>query len=316
MLEREWAPRAAAPRALGHWPLLPVPSSPAPSFPCTLPFPLSLSHTHLPLSPTPNQTKHTPNNPTQTQTNLTWLDLSFNKIFRIEGLETLTRLTDLSLYANQIGVIEGLDPLSNLQVVSLGRNNIAKLEGVMYLRRFSGLHLLNLAGNPICKDEFYRSYVLSHIKHLVYLDYRRVVAADVAAAVEQHQDAMLEILAREELAAQEDAAAAERSAHGAKMKAANLDGVETLARARCSSAAPRRAAAAPFSKLHAFCAGCFWGAQTPQTPPTSLPLSPPPSQPPSKPLKTLKTPPNPPQTLVVPSNQPNQKQNPTSRWTT
>lgn len=58
------------------------------------------------------------------------------------------------------------------QVLSIGKNNIAKLENVVYLRRFEGLHLVNLEGNPLCRDEFYRSYVLSHIKHLVYLDYR------------------------------------------------------------------------------------------------------------------------------------------------
>lgn len=32
------------------------------------------------------------------QVNLEWLDLSFNMITKIEGLETLTKLTDLSLF--------------------------------------------------------------------------------------------------------------------------------------------------------------------------------------------------------------------------
>lgn len=54
------------------------------------------------------------------QTNLTWLDLSFNKITKIEGLETLTKLTDLSLYNNQISEIENLDTLVNLNALSLG----------------------------------------------------------------------------------------------------------------------------------------------------------------------------------------------------
>ncbi len=57
----------------------------------------------------------------------------------------------------------------------------------MYLRQFKQLRLVNLAGNPICKDHDYRSYVLSHVKDLIYLDYRRVNQADVAAAREQHQ---------------------------------------------------------------------------------------------------------------------------------
>jgi Leucine-rich repeat (LRR) protein len=54
------------------------------------------------------------------QTNLTWLDLSFNKIQAIEGLSTLTRLQDLSLFSNAITAIEGLDNLPNLNVFSLG----------------------------------------------------------------------------------------------------------------------------------------------------------------------------------------------------
>lgn len=57
----------------------------------------------------------------------------------------------------------------------------------MYLRQFKNLRLVNLAGNPICKEHDYRSYVLSHIKDLTYLDYRRVAAADVQQAMEQHQ---------------------------------------------------------------------------------------------------------------------------------
>jgi Leucine Rich repeats (2 copies) len=54
------------------------------------------------------------------QTNLTWLDLSFNKIRKIEGLDTLTSLTDLSLLDNEISELEGLDALSKLQCLSLG----------------------------------------------------------------------------------------------------------------------------------------------------------------------------------------------------
>lgn len=50
------------------------------------------------------------------QSNLTWLDLSFNKLTKIEGLEALTKLTDLSLYANDIVVIENLETLTKLQV--------------------------------------------------------------------------------------------------------------------------------------------------------------------------------------------------------
>lgn len=68
-----------------------------------------------------------------------------------------------------------------------GRNSISAFDNVMYLRQFRKLRLVNLAGNPIAVLPDYRSYVLSHIKDLTYLDYRRVNAADVASAIEQHQ---------------------------------------------------------------------------------------------------------------------------------
>lgn len=54
------------------------------------------------------------------QTNLTWLDLSFNQIQKIEGLETLKQLTDLSLQDNLVSELEGLEELENLQCFSIG----------------------------------------------------------------------------------------------------------------------------------------------------------------------------------------------------
>lgn len=54
------------------------------------------------------------------QTALTWLDLSFNQISKIQGLETLVNLTDLSLFDNQIAELEGLDTLTALHCLSLG----------------------------------------------------------------------------------------------------------------------------------------------------------------------------------------------------
>lgn len=71
-----------------------------------------------------------------------------------------------------------------------------------------------------------RSFVLSHLPYLVYLDYQRVPPGDVTAAKEAHQDELLEIQEREETAAHEAAAAAEKAAHAALMEEANLTGVE------------------------------------------------------------------------------------------
>lgn len=59
---------------------------------------------------------------------------------------------------------------------------------MLYLRQFNNLESVNLAGNSICREANYKSYMLSHIKYLKYLDYVRVKADDVQAAIEHHQD--------------------------------------------------------------------------------------------------------------------------------
>ncbi|XP_043091322.1 dynein regulatory complex subunit 3-like [Puntigrus tetrazona] len=105
-------------------------------------------------------------------TNLVWLDLSFNSIEAIEGLDSLAKLRDLSLFNNRISVVENLDTLRNLHVLSLGNNAIAQLENVLYLRKFKNLRTLNLAGNPICDEERYKTFVAAYLPDLVYLDYR------------------------------------------------------------------------------------------------------------------------------------------------
>ena len=61
---------------------------------------------------------------TRLQTSLTWLDLSFNQIAKIEGLETLVNLTDLSLQDNDISELEGLDALTALHCLSLGADRL------------------------------------------------------------------------------------------------------------------------------------------------------------------------------------------------
>jgi len=120
-------------------------------------------------------------------TSLEELDLSFNNISEISGLENLSRLTTLSLFSNRVTQLGGLDTLDKLQVLSVGNNLISQLDNVMYLRSFSKLQAVNLVGNPFCQEEEYRRYVLAHLKHIKYLDYRLVDQQAVAAAKEQYQ---------------------------------------------------------------------------------------------------------------------------------
>jgi len=66
--------------------------------------------------------------------NLRWLDLSFNLITKIEGLDNLRKLEDLALFSNHITKLEGLDNLESLNVLSVGKNRIVALdESINYL---------------------------------------------------------------------------------------------------------------------------------------------------------------------------------------
>lgn len=52
------------------------------------------------------------------------LDISFNRIRKIENLEGLTNLKKLFLCANKISRIENVNHLKNLELLELGDNKI------------------------------------------------------------------------------------------------------------------------------------------------------------------------------------------------
>jgi len=161
-------------------------------------------------------------------TSLEALDLSFNNISEIQGLETLTNLTTLSLFSNRITQLGGLDSLTKLQVLSVGNNLIQQLDNVMYLRPFTCLQAVNLVGNPFCQDEEYRRYVLAHLKHIKYLDYRLVDQQAVQSAKEQYQEELLEL---KETEAQDEVKSEESEAKAKKVAlhfTANLKGMDSL----------------------------------------------------------------------------------------
>jgi hypothetical protein len=62
--------------------------------------------------------------------------------------------------------------------------------------RFTNLQLLNLAGNPLAKELDYRGYVLSHLQHLSYLDYRCVGGGGGASSARRTTAAHMLVCAR------------------------------------------------------------------------------------------------------------------------
>lgn len=100
------------------------------------------------------------------------LDLSFNKIDKIKNLDALVKLEILSFFDNRISKLENMDALKKLTIFSIGRNYIDNKEDVIYLRRFTELKSLNMAGNPCAEHEDFRIYVAVMLPQVAYYEYR------------------------------------------------------------------------------------------------------------------------------------------------
>ncbi|TPX46229.1 hypothetical protein SeMB42_g03779, partial [Synchytrium endobioticum] len=160
--------------------------------------------------------------------NLTWLDLSFNNISVIEGLDQLTQLTDLTLYNNRITELKGLDALTQLNVLSVGNNAISGLDAIEYLRRFENLRVLNLAGNPLCKIQDYRPYILARLRNLRYLDYRLADEEQMTEARSKYMDNIIAMEEEERIAAEKRAALQKAAQEAAKFAEAHIPGLDKL----------------------------------------------------------------------------------------
>ncbi len=57
---------------------------------------------------------------------LTRLDVSFNAVADVAGLDKLTQLRDLSLFSNRVAAADGLTGLSQLEMLSLGAARAAR----------------------------------------------------------------------------------------------------------------------------------------------------------------------------------------------
>ena len=160
--------------------------------------------------------------------NLETLDLSFNNITKIENLNNMTNLTSLSLFNNHISELTGLDSLKKLEVLSVGNNLISDTGSIMYLRPFENLHVLTMSGNPIEQEADYRPFILAHLKHLKFLDYRLIDEQAVQSAMEQFQDTLQELHEEDEAVRADAATAAEKAKRLAQLREAGVEQVEPL----------------------------------------------------------------------------------------
>ncbi len=128
---------------------------------------------------------------------LQWLDMSFNKIRKIQGLDKLADLRDLSLYCNKITVIEGLDGCHKLECLSLGSNRVANTDQLIKLRQIKSLKMLAIAGNPVTQDPECVTITLAYVETLQYLDYALVEPVDRHNAKEAYHDELIDVEEKE-----------------------------------------------------------------------------------------------------------------------
>ncbi|CAH0763778.1 unnamed protein product [Diatraea saccharalis] len=116
------------------------------------------------------------------------LDLSYNSIETLKGLEKFGRLEELILDNNKLGDSVTFPFLPYLRTLSLNNNQITNLELLMdkILERLPSLTYLSLLSNKACPNELsdidkddsdyqrYRYFVLYKLKNLRFLDSRRV----------------------------------------------------------------------------------------------------------------------------------------------
>lgn len=97
-----------------------------------------------------------------------------------------------------------------------------------YLRKFRSLHLVNLEGNPVCKEAEYKMMLLAYLPNLKYLDYALIYATDVATAREQYQDELQE--AEENEVVEEEKAKRDKQAQALTelLEVANLSVIQTI----------------------------------------------------------------------------------------
>ena len=102
------------------------------------------------------------------------IDLSDNRISRLENFSKLSALRELFLCNNKISFIDlgfGMS-LNNLKILNLQNNNISKVEDILPLKNCIQLEQLILVGNPITEIPDYEYNVLNILPGLRILDFQ------------------------------------------------------------------------------------------------------------------------------------------------
>ncbi|XP_023948085.1 leucine-rich melanocyte differentiation-associated protein [Bicyclus anynana] len=129
------------------------------------------------------------------------LDLSYNSIETLKGLENFTLLEELILDNNKLGDSVYFPLMPRLKTLSINNNQITDLDGLVQKisEKFPSLTYLSLLSNKACPNELsdldkddtdyqrYRYFVLYKVRNLRFLDSRRVSAVEYREAMTRGQ---------------------------------------------------------------------------------------------------------------------------------
>ncbi|XP_031553303.1 leucine-rich melanocyte differentiation-associated protein-like [Actinia tenebrosa] len=123
---------------------------------------------------------------------VTRLDLSFNNLRTLNGINSFELLEELILDNNQLGDDLEIPPLPHLKTLSMNKNKLVSLEKLLEVicKNLPNLTFLSMLGNTACPNELsgndqdeedyqrYRYYVLYKLPKLKFLDSRQVKEAE------------------------------------------------------------------------------------------------------------------------------------------
>ena len=116
-------------------------------------------------------------------TTLSELNLSYNQISSINGIEELTQLRDLRLNHNKISDIEPISKLLNIKILGLFYNDLLDKDSTMDVLKKLKLKELSIDGNPCSRGPEFGYELLMRLPSLKVLNEETVkeLDRDVAA---------------------------------------------------------------------------------------------------------------------------------------
>eukprot|EP01084_Bolivina_argentea_P240349 403817_1 len=131
----------------------------------------------------------------QTLSNLIELDLSGNKISKIECIKQLHVLQKLDLSFNSITAIPGsISYLARLIQLNISRNKLQTIGDVLNLRPCSNLQKLDLNNNPISTLQHYRPYIIYYLSQMSMLDSKAISQSELIESRQRFERNEMETL--------------------------------------------------------------------------------------------------------------------------